>query len=1012
MIKYILKRPIGVLMIFLAIILVGIVSLTKIPVSLMPDIDIPEITIHIEQNNLSARELENVVVRPIRNSLLQLTNINQIETKTQNGYSLIKLRFNYGTDIDLAYIETNEKIDQSMQYLPKDIQRPVVVKASLSDIPIMYINVSLKDTSLYSTKKMLELSEFAQTVVRKRLEQLPQVAIVDITGNIYPEIKIRPYKNVLKSLNLTYSDIENIINKNNINLGNLIIKNGHYEYNVKFNTLLRTIEDIRNIEVNVNNRIVKLKDLAEIKQDVKRIKGLFYSEKKQAISIAVIKQSKAKTGELISELNKVVKYFNSEYKNLEFTVNRDQTKLLTLSINSLMQSLLIGSILSFALMFLFLKDFRSPFLIGISIPVALILSIIFLYLFKISINIISLSGLILGVGMMIDNSIIVIDNISQKFDGKTSLFNAVNIGTSTIITPLLSSVLTTSAVFIPLIFVSGIGGALFYDQALAVTIGLFSSLLVSIFLIPVLYIVFYKKRQNNYIYNDNWFGANLYQKGHKLIFNNKQISILIILFLIFSIYPLLLIVHKRKMPKLSRTETIYNINWGNNISIQSNIKRTKQIINLIDDTTTLITAEIGKQNYLLQKDKQKNINELSLYVKTNSTQQTIEIEKKIKNFLKRNYQNSVLQITNPDNIFEKLFPTSNENFIIKLNSRNNLLPPPISTVKKIRKELIEKHGISIAGIKTNKVYNIKINIDKLLLYNISYNSLYSKLKALFNENKIGVLKSFEKFIPITIIEGDKNISKILSQTTIKNTNGNYIPIKQLLEISINRDYMQLYGDKQGEYVPLIVDSEQEINTDSIKKHLSKYKNVDYRIHSEKDEQRDMFSQMLLILIISVLLLYFILATQFESLLQPIIILLEIPIDVAASIAFLYFFHSSLNIMSGIGIIVMTGIIINDSILKIDTINRLKKQGLETNEAIKLAGKKRLKPIIMTSLTTILALVPFLFSNSLGAELQKPLAIAVIGGMFVGTLVSLYVVPLFYWFIYDVILLPSKSKITN
>src|SRR5690606_15634302 len=295
------------------------------------------------------------------------------------------------------------------------------------------------------------------------------------------------------ALKLSLQDLENALYNNNVELGNLLIQDGQYQYNVRFSSTLRNIRDIMEVYLRVDERIFQLKDLAEVIEHPQKRSGMITSNGKDALALAIIKQSDAQMMVLEDKLNWLVGILESDYPAIDFEVTRDQTKLLNYSIANLKESLVWGAALAFLIMFFFMKDFKAPILIGITIPTSLIVCLLCFYLLDISINIISLSGLVLGVGMMVDNSIIVIDNITQHIQRGSSLLQACVKGTNEVITPMLSAALTTCAVFVPLIFISGIAGALFYDQALAVAIGLFVSLAVAITILPVYYKLFYSK---------------------------------------------------------------------------------------------------------------------------------------------------------------------------------------------------------------------------------------------------------------------------------------------------------------------------------------------------------------------------------------------------------------------------------------------------------------------------------------------------------------------------------------
>lgn len=539
MIKFLLQRPIAVLMAFTACFIVGLVTYFTIPVSLLPDIAIPEITVQVSGQNTSARELENTVVKTIRQQLMQVASLRDIHSETRDGAAIIRLNFDFGTNTDLAFIEVNEKIDAAMNYLPREVERPRVIKASATDIPVFCLNLTLKSDSAYSEineGSFLDLCQFAETVIKRRIEQLPEVAMVDVTGILKRQLQIVPDMKLLKMSEITLDDLEAALTSNNIEPGSMTVRDGYYEYNIKFSTLLRTPEDVENIYIRKNNHIFQLKDLARISVVPEKETGASLSNGKRAVTLAVIKQADENMDNMKEALAEVTDYFASVYPDIDFSVSRNQTELLDYTISNLKQNLSLGFLFICIVAILFLGDIKSPAVIGLSMVVSLIISFLFFYLCKMSLNIISISGLILALGMMIDSSIIVTENITQYRTRGYSLEEACNKGTTEVITPMLSSTFTTIAVFVPLVFMSGIAGAIFFDQAFAVTVGLMVSYFTGIMLLPVLYKLVYSipdikhkgfnMRINNLVKEHTL--DRFYDTGVDFVFRHKTASLIFI----------------------------------------------------------------------------------------------------------------------------------------------------------------------------------------------------------------------------------------------------------------------------------------------------------------------------------------------------------------------------------------------------------------------------------------------------------------------------------------------------
>ncbi|MBK9566415.1 MAG: efflux RND transporter permease subunit [Saprospiraceae bacterium] len=457
---------------------------------MLPEIPVPKIIVKIDVPNADARTLENTVIRPLRNQLLQVSSIKNIKSKANNGSATIDITLGYGTNIDLAQIEINEKIDQAMYLLPRNVKRPKIVKTALSDLPIYEIAVLPRDTNLINKRA---LSIFCEKEIVRRLEQLEEVAIVDMHGYTQPEISVKPDLNLLQPLNINLDQLVAQIKDKNVELGNVVLKDGAYEYHVLLTSTLRTVDDIKNIPVRLGNQTYLLKQVAEIRIDERPERGSYLYNDQEAIALSVRKQPDANNFKLKEEIDRLLVLFSKDYPNLKIIIMQDQSKILQVAYDNLFSSLSFGLFFSALIMFWFFGNWRTSLIILVVVPVSLCITLLFFYLLKISINLVSLSGLILGVGLMIDNAIIIIENIRIWLKDHT-LEDTVVKAPNEILAPMFSSSLTNIAVFAPLVLFGGIAGALFYDQALSITIALTCSVFLSYTLIPVLFFHLMKKR--------------------------------------------------------------------------------------------------------------------------------------------------------------------------------------------------------------------------------------------------------------------------------------------------------------------------------------------------------------------------------------------------------------------------------------------------------------------------------------------------------------------------------------
>lgn len=1021
MIKFLIQRPVAVLMTTLCLLILGLYAFGFIPVSLMPNIDIPEITVQIEAENMSARQVEDAIVKNLRSNLMQVSHLKDIKSESSNGSGLIRLSFEQGTKIDYSFIEVNEKIDRAMGSLPRTIKRPKVIKANVTDIPVFYLNLTLKEKGQKReirnvsnsephtiSQEFVDFSRFANQVIRKRIEQVDEVAMVDVSGLVSSEILIVPDMEKLNALGISLNELEADIRAYDIEVGSLLIKDSQYQYNVRLGSNLNDIHEIENIYIKKSGRLFQLKEMAEVQEHPQKRTGLVLSDGKEAITMAVIQQSGARMESLKTSLNSLVEEMNRDYPNIDFSVTRDQTKLLDVAISNVKQDLVWGILLAFGIMFLFLKDVKSPLLIGISIPVSLTVSLMFFYVFGISINIISLSGLILGIGLMIDNSIIVIENIIQYREQKHPLLKACVLGANEVIKPMFSSVLTTCSVFLPLSFLSGISGALFYDQAMAITIGLFVSLLVSVTLIPLLYRLFHQKdtgkknRIDLFLEKTNTLDyAELYEKGFRFVMRHQRLSWGICILLLLVGIGLFQILPKTQMPYLTKTETMLKIDWNRQINVEENKRRILEILKPVKEDLLSYTALVGRQQFILDKESESLASESTIYISCSSPEKLEKIQKGISLYVRKNYIGAIVSYGEADNVFNMIFSDEQAPLVARLRNVENLGNAQNEQLEKVWHQVQRNVGdMELKPIAWQEHINLVSNQEKLMTYGIPTNVLFDALKSAFNERQILSIIDNQSFVPVILGGKRKPIEKVLSETTIQSKDSAVFHVSDFIKTVNSHDMKTIVGGIEGEYYPIELqtnDDNVDATIDNIKKVVNANKLYNVSFDGSFFSNQKMIGELMIVLLISLILLYFILASQFESLILPFIILIEIPLDLAGAFFFLKIFGMSINLMSMIGIVVMSGIVINDSILKIDTIIQLQRQGYSVLRALLFAGQRRLKPILMTSLATILAVVPLLFTGGLGAELQAPLATVLTGGMILGTLISLFFTPLCYYY---------------
>lgn len=999
MLHFLLHRPVAVLMSALGLIALGLVSLRILPVSLLPDVPIPEVSVQLSYPNTSARELENTVTTPLRNQLLQVGKLRDIRSQTRNGNATITLEFDFGTNTDLAFIEVNEKIDQAMDYLPRDLERPRVIKANVSDIPVFYLSVVPQNLdSLRADARaqaLLELSEFSRVILKRRIEQLPQIAFVDVSGFVEPEVRIIPDASIMQSLGLTEKDIETILQQNNLSLGSIALQDNQFQYNVRFLSALRSVQDIEQIRFNHQGRILRLEEIAKIQTQMQPRRGTYLHNAQDAMVFSIYKQADAQLFDLRESFGDLLEVLEKDHPQLGFHISNDQSEILDISINNLLTSLGYGAFFAFLILLLFFREWRIPLLIGITVPVSLIISFLGFYLLGITVNVISLAGLILGVGLLVDNSIIVIENIRQQQAMGLPLAEACVEGGNEVIRPLISSALTTCSVFLPLIFLSGIAGALFYDQAISITVVLGTSLLAAYILVPVLVNLIERKRIPVKTTELQLSKRSFYYRTVHIAIRYPMVMILLFFAIIGSSYWLIRELPQQSFPKLSRNAIELTVDWDEPISIIENERRIRNLLVEYQGHLKVSNSFIGEQQFLLTKETQTMNEAKALLYYTDIASETIEAA--IKNYFRQHYPLAETSTAPLKNVFDEIFGGDRPALIAHVQSAKNQQTPSQQEIIPILSFLQQKR-INYELLPLQESYTVTILKEPALRYKVSYESIYTRLQTIFGQRPSGIVKATNAYIPIVLSNVKKDLNELLYSATVVNNQNELLPLRYFIHIEKQSNPKLLTAGKFGEALNIVIPDGTFLLVSHIRQMAKELPDVSISFSGQIFENQRIIKEVSIVALVSLALLYFILAAQFESLLQPFIVLLSVPVGITGAATLLLLSGQNINLISLIGLVVMGGIAVNDAILKVDMMNRLiKTHTLE--EAVHLAGYRRLRAIVMTSLTTILALLPVLFSSGLGAELQQPLAFTVIGGMTMTTIASLYFVPALYVLFY-------------
>jgi HAE1 family hydrophobic/amphiphilic exporter-1 len=1063
-------------MFFLAIVLLGFVSLRQLSVDLLPDISYPRISIVTQYSGVSPMEIETLVTAHLEAAVSQIPGLRRVESVSKEGVSFMTIEFVWGTDMDFAMLHTREKLDSVM--LPEDVEHPTIIPLDPQSKPIMVLSVS-------GERSLLELKEFSEELIKPRLEQIEGIGSAEIAGGVEREIHVEVKPELLSLYELDIDQISRRIHAFNRNLQGGTIRKGRFKYALRFVGEFEIVREIGEISLKrtPGRGVVRLKDIAEIKDSIKEREGVTRLNGKESIGILVRKESGANTVKVTKMARDILDEIKREYPGVEILVVSEQAKYIENAISSVINSIIFGGILAFFVLIIFLQDLKTPVIIAVVIPISIIATFNLLYFQNITLNIMSLGGLALGVGMLVDNSIVVSESIFRHKSQSKSLLEAAFTGTKEVGMAVTASTFTTISVFLPVIYVQGVAGQLFKDQALTVTFALLSSLIVSLTMLPMLASWKFKpgkgekereiedekketekkaikkksgKRYFLYPYIGlRWLFRNIL-KGAFWIFN---------FILSFLIQLLLLIFHYLSLPFKPVVRVVFK---GYNVIYQKFASRYHQFLlwcldnkgkvlfgSLVFLTLTFLLATQIPQE-LMPKPEAESF-ELNLKTPINySLEQTSDIVFSIekwlekKNSVKATYSQigvvSGMESLNPDvslnsaKVYVEIHDTSQLDETIeslrarleKISGLNYSITEEQSTLAqflafaaadvglKIKgddldklKELAEQLVDKLRGIETIADLNTNIgegkpeflirtkkealerhDIPPELIGDFLVNAVRGKRATQFKEldKKYDVLVRLDK-------ETRENIDSLLDEEI--SYRGILIPLRELVyyEIAkgpkeIRRENQQrevlvsanLRGAKISQVVPRIREKIDELNLPP------KYRVV---FSGEQEEMTKSFRSLIFAFFLAVILVYMIMAAQFESLLHPFLILFTLPMGLTGAIWALFLTGQTLNVISVIGMVVLAGIVVNDAIVKIDYTNQLRKRGFALRAAIMEASRIRLRPILMTTVTTAFGLFPMSLGLGKGSELQQPLAISVIGGLILATFLTLILVPLAY-----------------
>ncbi len=1024
--KLAVKRPITITMIVLVVVLLGTISLNRLPIDLLPEIELPISVVSTSYTEAGPQEVENLVTKPIEGAIATVGNIDTINSMTSQGNSIVIAQFNEGTDMDFAALEMREKIDMVKGFLPDDASEPIVLKIDPNIMPILQISLS-------TGGDLAELQSLAEDTLSQRFERLEGVASISVGGKFVNEIEIAVEQNSLSGYGLDINQLAQIIAGSNMNLSGGTVSKGVQKLSVRVVGEFGTIDEIKNMPITLfTGEVIKLGDIATVELTNKDISTISRTNGKDSINISIQKQSGKNTVQVADLINKEIKSLRKDYPNVDIDVVMDNSVMIQDSINNVAKNAIIGSILAVVILYIFLKNIRTTVIIATSIPISLIASFTLLYFNKITLNMMTLGGLALAVGMLVDSAIVVLENIYRfRTEGHSGQEAAIK-GASEVGMAITASTLTTIAVFIPIVFMEGIIGTVFKDFALTVTLSLTASLLVSLTFIPMLSSKILtvdinkepteqNKKKLGAVYSvlDKTFNKveNLYKKLLSISLERRRVTVIasVIIFILSMVS--LFGVAKEFFPTMDEGTISININ----MPLGTKIEKVDKLAHVVEekleaiDEIDVIFTNVGEGDILMggSSGSDKGTISVRLVKLKDRRRSTAKVADEIRTMVKDIPGAEILiSETSSIDMMGLGAPIS-----VGIKGDDLEVLEKLSNDFKRIIESVEGTGEVKTGL-SEAVPEIEILIDKDIAatYGLTTAQIASAVRGGATGSTVTRYKEEGKEIDV-IIKASGDITDNLSnfeQLSITTPTGVNIPLKQVADLTVKRGPVQINREQQERVVNVtaqVIDRDMSSITADIAKELQEYempRGYHYSIGGEYEDMTDAFKQLYLALALAVVLIYMVMAAQFESLIHPFIIMFTVPLAFSGGALALFITRRALGVTALIGVIILAGIVVNNGIVLVDYINILCDQGKKRSEAIVLAGSVRLRPILMTTLTTILGLVPLALGIGEGAELQAPMATVVIGGLTLSTILTLVFIPVLYT-IFDDISASFRSK---
>jgi len=1009
-----IRRPVATYMAALIVIILGAISFMKIPVDLMPEITFPTVTVSTSYENVGPLEVETLITEPIEKAVSSVEGVEEVSSVSVEGRSQVRVSFNWNKDLEAAVSDIRSRIDRLRDDLPEDAEAPVISKYDVNASPIMFIGIS-------GQLNPIALRTLVENEVQYRLERVPGVASTDIRGGLEREIHVNLALDRLKAFDISPNQVIRALRAGNVNLPGGHVDRAHLEVSVRTMGEFTNLDQIRNTVVATRKgTAIYVKDLGEVEDSFKELDHAVRIHGANSVVISLLRQPSANTIGVVDRVKREVERINQDYNNIEVHVLRENARYIRNSITHVASAALWGGLLAIGVLLFFLRSLRSTFVIATAIPISVIGTFCLMYSQGFSVNIMSIGGLALGIGLLVDNSVVVLENIFRHFETSSGdRLRAVLEGTREVVGAITASTLTTLVVFLPLIFVPGSAGILFGQLAWVVFFSLTASLLVAVTVVPVLaYQLLGKSDQRE----PNWLLAKLFRMGERsqagldggyqrvLGWSLKHRATVFLGACLLLAVSLLLYgdIGHEFMPRADEGDVQIIAETEEGSRIEETDTAFQQLEAIVQQEVTEPYRNFTHFGRFGWRARGKNQGHVHVWLEPRATRERSDQE--IVQALRRKVRTVPgVQVRVRARaglfIFRRLGFTEGDN--LDVHVRGHDLEEIQSLARRVKGAMDEVDGI--VGVRINRQggqpeMGIHIDRERAANLGVPVETIAQSVQASVGGNRATFYREGgdEYDVMVRLQESDRTDLNELLNVSIANDSGKVFPLKNLVKLEERRGPMEIHRLNQERVVSIsgevvgrdIAGAVTDLNQELDRIQLSP--GVFIQIAGDFEEQQKAFAELLIGFLLALLLVYMVMAAQFERLLDPLVIMFAVPFAAIGVLAALYLTGTTLNVNSYIGSIMLVGIVVNNAIVLVDYMNlKQREDRLSVYEAVILAGRTRLRPILMTTATTVLALVPMAFGWGEGGEVQAPMARVVIGGLTTSMLITLVLIPVIY-----------------